>query len=813
MAHVAETAAVANNTDPRQQSAGLSSAEAALRLQRYGPNDLVPESKRPSLWSWIVKLGSDPMALLLLATAATYIVLGDRVDALVVSVALIPIFLVSAVLEIRADAAIDRLRDTVAPRARVQRDGREMVIAARDVVPGETLFVNEGDVLVADGSLLAGGHVTCDESTLTGESVPVDKSLIAQDPEAAELYAGTTVVAGTGLATVTATGRSTRYGRIGGLLAEITAPPTPIERTIRRLLFRVSAIVLVVCAVVVVVGRLHGDVWPVAIIAGVSLAMAAVPEELPMVYTLYLALGAWRLSRDHALVRRLGSVETLGATNVICVDKTGTLTSGRLEVAEMKAVDGTTDVELLRFALLAGDPESRDPLDQAIRRYAASCALALPNMRDLVTLEPFDARRKSATATWRIGSSRLTASKGAIEVIAQGTDTAGISEAVSWGERMAASGMRVIAVACDGALRGLLAFADPIRAGIPEKIASCEAAGIRIVMITGDHPLTAVSIARAIGLPTGAGAVLTGTELESLTDDQLAERITSVSVVARARPEHKLRIIRAVRQSGAIVAMTGDGTNDALALRDADIGIAMGERGSDVARGSADLVLLDDNFSTIVAAVRDGRRIFDNLRHAFSYLVAFHVPLLVSALVVPLLGLPLLLMPIHLVILELVVHPTSSLVFEADAAAADVMTRPPRRRDEGLLSGSGWIRPAFIGGTLSLGVLGVYLTQLHLGASPDVARAAAFVTMLTGQCAIVLVERSPGKPLWRGLKSNPALLIALLLTLAMLPVAVAIPGVNAALHFAPLSSSVWAVAIGTAAVTTLWYEPFKGARG
>jgi len=462
--------------------------------------------------------------------------------------------------------------------------------------------------------------------------------------------------------------------------------------------------------------------------------------------------------------------------------------------------------------MLASDPGSLDPLDRAIRRYAQPLAIVAPAAADLIALEPFDARRKAATATWRIGTSSVTATKGALEVIVGVQHDAVALEALSWGEQMAAEGMRVIAVAADGLLRGVLAFADPVRPGIRESIAACCTAGIRVVMITGDHPLTASAIARSIGISADEGAVITGDELEALTDDELERRMPTVSVVARARPEHKLRIVRAVRQSGATVAMTGDGTNDALALRDADIGIAMGERGSDVARGAADLVLLDDDFSTIVTAVRDGRRIFDNLRHAFSYLIAFHVPLLVSALVVPLLGLPLLLMPIHLVILELIVHPTSSLVFEADPGAPNIMTRPPRPRTEGLLHGVGWIRPALVGGTLSLAVLGIYLALLRAGTSADVARTTAFVTMLAGQCAIVLVERSPKAPFWRGLRVNPALLISLPLTLAMLPLAVYTPGVNAALHFTPLPLSLWALAFGSAAVSTLWFEPFKLAR-
>ena len=798
-------------SDP-ERFPGLSSAEARRRLQDVGPNDLVPETKRTSLWAWILKLGSDPMALLLLATAATYVALGDRLDAIVVSVALIPIFLVSAVLEIRADSAIDRLRDAVAPHGRVIRDGVEVSVPARSIVPGDALVVHEGDVLIADGKLVAGVHMTCDESTLTGESVPVDKSATGSDAGATELYAGTTVVAGSGIAVVSATGRATQYGRIGGLLAEMPATPTPIERAIRRLLLQVGGIVVVICVVVVAVGRFHGDVWPIAIIAGVSLAMAAIPEELPMVYTLYLALGAWRLSRDGALVRRLGSVETLGATDVICVDKTGTLTSGRIDLAFLMAMPGTTDDEVLRLGRLAGDPDSRDPLDRAIHRYAEERGVSLPAERELLVLEPFDPQRKAASATWRIGTNRVTATKGALEVIAAETNPKDVTLAVAWGNEMSERGMRVVAVAADGILRGVLAFADPLRPGIAERVAACHGAGIRLIMITGDNPRTAASIARAAGIPADDSAIMTGPDIERLSDDELAQRMRGVSIVARARPEHKLRIVRAVRQGGSTVAMTGDGTNDALALRDADIGIAMGERGSDVARGAADLVLTNDDFATIVTAVRDGRRIFDNLRHAFSYLVAFHTPLVMSALVIPLLGLPLFLMPVHLIVLELIVHPTSSLVFEADPPEANVMTRPPRPRSAGLLSGADWIRPALIGTSLTIGVLAVYLTLLRSGTAPDVARSAAFATMLVGQCLIVLVERSPGLPLWRGLRSNTALLIALPVTLVLLPVAITVPGLNTALHFAPLPPSTWLVAVLTAAAATLWYEPFKEAR-
>ncbi len=785
---------------------GLTGSEARTRLEREGPNVLVASARKPSIAAWIAHLFSDPMAILLVITSGTYLVLGDRVDAVVAGIALAPIFLVSAVLERRSEVALERLRDFTAPTARVRRDGALVVVPARDVVRGDVMHVQEGDVVVADGRLVDGLSLTFDESPLTGESIPAMKTAAGTGDERTVL-AGTTLLAGRGLVLVTSTGRQTRYGRIGGLLGEIAAPATPIERAIRGLVVQIGIAVALVCVGVVAMSRLHGDAWPVAIIAAVSLAMAAIPEELPMVYTLYLALGAWRLAKDDALVRRLGSVETLGAANVICTDKTGTITFGRIELVETLAGGPESEAELLGIALLASESDSFDPLEQAIERYARGRGLAnAQESGTLVSRESFDSRRKYSAATWEIEGRRVEAKKGAIEVLSAKGDR-GNSIALG-AERMALQGMRVIAVAKDDRLIGALGFADVIRPDIAQSIDECTAAGIRVIMITGDHPMTACAVAKTIGLETGAENVLTGDTMDALDEAQLAEVIGRVHVIARAHPEQKLRIVRALQASGCVVAMTGDGTNDALALRHADIGIAMGQRGTEVARSAADIVLLNDDFSTIVRAVRNGRRIFENMRRAFSYLVAFHAPLLCSAVFVPLFGAPLLLLPIHLVLLEIIVHPTSSLVFEADPAAPDTMRKPPRPPGVGFFRPSDWVRPIVLGGVLSLAVLLLYLSEVWGGTGTDIARTVGIIAMITGQSAIVLVERSPMRPFWSGFRLTPVLALVLA-PIAVLPLIVYVPVLANGLHMAPPDAQHWLFALLTGLAAALWFEPIK----
>jgi Ca2+-transporting ATPase len=787
---------------------GLSSDEAAQALRLFGPNVAAADRRMPAVFTWAARIATDPMAVLLVVASVTYAILGDRTDAIVSGVALLPIILVGVVLEGRADAALARLRELTAPRARVLRDGVERAIRASDVVPGDALVLAEGDVVAADGELID-GRLAVDESALTGESIPVERAA----GEAPVISAGTTVVGGRALASVTATGAATRYGAIATLLGRLKSPRTPIETAIRRLVSRISVVVVVVCVAVVLIERGHGAPWTLAVIAAVSLAMAAVPEELPMVYTLYLALGAWRLSRDRALVRRLASVETLGSTSTICVDKTGTLTYGRVELAEIVAFGGAEREQVIETALLASEAHGADPLDAAFARAAARDPRTTAS---LLEDAPYEARRRYAAKRWRIGEHTVHAAKGALENVLAlaGSDDALAREALRANDALAARGMRVLAVArADGAqplrLIGLAAFRDPVREDAPEALAACRAASVRVVMITGDHPATASAVARACGFGDDAERVVTGDALAAAPPDELAALVDGARVFARTRPEQKLTIVRALRASGQVVAMTGDGTNDALALREADIGIAMGQRGTEVAREAAGLVLLEDDVSTIVRAIRNGRRIFDNLRRAFGYLLGFHVPLIVPAIVLPSLGFPLLLAPVHFVWLELIVHPVSSLVFESDRAQPDTMRRPPRPRAEGLLRRRDWIRAGALGLTLAVAVTLVYAFALTHGLGENAARAAALIAMFCGQTALVFVERSPDRPLWRAPAPTRTALVLGAFSLASLALAIAVPRFALLLHLAapPLSVAFAAAGIGTLA--TLWWEPFK----
>ncbi|HEY6959616.1 MAG TPA: HAD-IC family P-type ATPase, partial [Candidatus Limnocylindria bacterium] len=595
-----------------------------------------------------------------------------------------------------------------------------------------------------------------------------------------------------------------------------------LQLVIRRLFVQLSILAAAFCLAVVVVELARGHSPAEALIAGVSLAMAAIPEEFPMVFTLYLGLGAWRLARDNALVRRLVGVETLGATSVICSDKTGTLTLGTIEVADQWTAPGVNERDLLAAAVLASEPKPYDPLEQAIIRAAATHGVDVGHLHDgqLVRDHAFDPRTRTLTHVWRRDAALAVYAKGALEGIASlGTTPAPVRDAAhAANERFAADGMRVIAVAASACaaddgdrardestlqIVGLLAFVDPMRPDVAGSIAECREAGVRVVMITGDHPTTASAVAQRLGI---GARVATGDDIDAASDERLRELVASTDVFARARPEQKYRLVRAFRDEGEVVAMTGDGTNDAPALREADIGIAMGRRGTEVARSAATLVLLDDDFSTIVAAVRDGRRIFDNLRRAFSYLVSFHAPLLFSALVVPIAGAPLLLLPVHLVFLELVLHPTVALVFEADPGDADVMHRAPRRRDAGLLERREIAGLVARGLTLTIGVLTVYLIALGR-MSEDESRGLAFATMVIGQILLVLVERADRRPVWRVGPSGNRVMLPILIGAAMALVLVEVfPPIASLLHMAPPSLGAWLVAVAVAFATTMWGE-------
>jgi Ca2+-transporting ATPase len=818
---------------------GLSAADAAVRLVADGPNQLAPASGRGLAKRWLGPL-ADPMVALLIVAAPTYVLIGETTDAIVAFVALVPVAAIGWLLEGRAERTLERLRDLAAPNAEVWRDGVRVLVPAVDLVVGDVLSIREGDLVPADGRVVDATQLSVDESALTGESLTITKSAGRNHDS---VFAGTTVVAGRAIVQVTATGPRTRYGHIGALLGSTHRPPTPLQRALGRLVGVLTVAALVFCIAVMGAELLRGSGWGAAIIAGVSLAIAAIPEEFSIVYTLYLALGAWRLAKIQALVRNLPGVETLGSTTVICTDKTGTLTEGRLDVGALAGPAGRLAVDpvepgdlerlLLETAVLASEPDPFDPLDRAIVAHATSRGVDVDRLHAgrLVADWAFDPVDKYVTHIWLMsdGTHRVAA-KGSLEgILAHTVDDLGTRATLQRvHDEFAADGMRIIAVAgapvrgpsnvraTDEAallVSGLVAFHDPLREGIVEALAACRAAGIRVVMITGDHPATAHAVAEGLQLAHGderGDVIATGADIDAADVDELDRLVASANVFARTRPEQKHQLVVALRRRGEVVAMTGDGVNDAPALRAADIGIAMGLRGTEVAREAATIVLLDDNFATIVAATRDGRRIYDNLTRAFAYLIAFHPPLLCAALLIPLLGKPLLLLPVHLVILEVLLHPIVSLVFQAEPADADVMDRPPRPATYALSPGALW-RPYALGLTLAVGTIGLYLQALHWGWPIEQSRALGFATLLAAQPMLLLVERRPDAPFWRSrLAPTRALIVA---------AAAIVAAIVSVLYVAPISRiakveafppRAWILVVLVVLVTTLWLEPTKG---
>jgi P-type Ca2+ transporter type 2C len=832
-------AARVEHADQAPSRCGLSSGEAAARLVRDGPNVVVPERRGHRL-KRLVGPFADPMVALLLLAAPTYLLIGETTDAIVAFVALGPIAAVGWLLESRAERTLDQLRKLTAPTATVVRDGNDQTVPVETLVVGDLVRVHEGDIAPADATVIELTQLLVDESSLTGESLPAGKQADT-DGDESMVWAGTTVLSGRALVLVSATGAATRYGRIGALVAAGRRPLTPLQRSLVRLVRALAVVAGVFCAAVVAATLLHGGGWGDAVIAGVSLAIAAIPEEFSMIYTLYLALGAWRLAQERALVRRLPSVETLGSTTVICTDKTGTLTHGRLAVAGIWTPDGArgdggalTDAEtrLLEIAVLACEPDPYDPLDVAIVDYGRRHDIDTTALhaRRLTRDWPFDPAGRYLTHVWspaRGDDDAQVAAKGALEgILARTHPDSGLrTAALDANGAFSANGMRVIAVAAGSAapastsrledeahLRflGLIAFSDPVRDGVAEALGDCSAAGIRVVMITGDHPATAHAIAEGLGLPHESGGterIATGDDIDAADADGLDDLVGDTNVFARTRPEQKHRLVGALRRRGEIVAMTGDGINDAPALREADIGVAMGQRGTEVAREAAALVLLDDNFATIVTAVRNGRRIFDNLTRAFAYLIAFHPPLLLGALIVPLLGRPLLLLPIHLVALELLLHPVVSLVFQADPPDPDTMRRSPRPVGDALRLRA-LARPYAVGIVLAVLLLVVYLVALHAWPE-DQARAIAFASLLASQPVLLLSMRSPDRPLWASHRPWTTTLTVVIAVIALTTVVVVyLPPLAGLLHLEPFPAAWWAAVVAVAA-TTAWSEPLK----
>ncbi len=758
---------------------GLTSAEAAARLAREGPNAL-PGGQKRRLLAIAAGVVREPMFLLLIAAAAIYLVLGDIREALVLAASVIVIVAIAIVQERKAERALEALRDLSSPRALVIRDGERRRIAGAEVVPGDLLLIAEGDRVAADARLVAVNELELDESLLTGESLSVAKR------GGDGVFSGTLAVKGQGRAEVTATGVHTELGKIGRSLATLAPEPTSLERETRRI---VRVVALAAGGLCLLIAALH---WLVrgeplaAVLSGVTLAMALLPEEFPVVLTVFLALGAWRISRHGVLTRRLPAIEMLGAASVLCVDKTGTLTENRMRVVETP--QGVIDV-----AALACEPEPFDAMERAIVSQASTEAAARRREWRLERDYPISGEFLAVCHAWltREGELRV-ALKGAPETVLA---LCGREDLLPVIAQAAARGWRLLGVAearaAGPALAdprqyafrwvGFLALADPLRASVPEAVALCRQAGMRVVMITGDFPGTALEIARQAGIDARVAA--SGAEIDAMDDTALARAVEQVSVFARVRPHQKLRLVAAFKAAGEVVAMTGDGVNDAPALKAAHIGIAMGERGTDVAREAAALVLVKDDFASIVETVRLGRRIYENIRAAMRYIIAVHVPTAGMACAPLIAGWPIVLFPLHIVFLEFVIDPACSVAFEAEPSEANAMRQPPRRPGAPLFTARMLATSVALGAAVLLGVLVLYGWALGSGRLEAEARAMAFAAIVCGNVGLILAYRTSLAA------RNPALWWIVGGALAALALTIYAPPAAALFGFAPLALS------------------------
>jgi P-type Ca2+ transporter type 2C len=830
---------------------GLTSAEAARILAEEGPNEL-PSSKQRGYLRIALDVMREPMFLLLVACGAIYLMVGDLQEALMLLAFVFFVMGITLYQESKTERALEALRDLSSPRALVIRDGTQQRIAGRDVVRGDIIVLAEGDRVPADALVLECSSLSTDESLLTGESLAVrkisgDASSPSVQPGGDDIpfvYSGTLVVRGTGIASVVATAQLSAIGKIGKALQTVSAEPTSLQRETGRLVKVLAVAVLGLCALLILAYGVARGAWLEGVLAGLTLAMAVMPNELPVVLTIFLALGAWRLSRTQVLARSAPVVETLGSATVICVDKTGTLTLNRMTVTALHSNGVLRNIgdfrndpppdtfhDLVEFSILASQRDPFDPMERAIKDFGEEYLARTEHLHADWRLEreyPLSPELLAMSHVWRAleGADYVIAAKGAPEAVA---DLCHFSleqqnEMMTAVTRMADDGLRVLGVArsyfrqpglpgeqhdFNFEFLGLVGLADPVRPTVAPALRDCYRAGIRMVMITGDYPGTARSIARQIGL-AHPDQVITGPELDVMNEEELQGRIKTANIFARVVPEQKLRLVQALKANGEIVAMTGDGVNDAPALKSAHIGIAMGGRGTDVAREASDLVLLDDDFASIVRAVRMGRRIFDNLKKAMAYLLAIHVPIAGMSLIPVLFNWPLLFMPIHIAFLHLIIDPACSIVYEVEPAESEAMNRPPRDPREPLFSKRVLLLSTLQGlGVLAM-LLAVFGVCLSRGQGELEARTLAFTTLIIANLGLMMTNRSWSSTFGTILRApNAALWWVAGGAVVFLGLVLNVPFLREIFRFSVLHPIDLIICLSAGVVSMIWFEFFK----
>lgn len=811
-------------------SFGLTKSEAERRLESDGPN-LLPSAKPRNFFQQFIGVVREPMLSLLVAAGLINFIVSELLDASVLMLTVFIVVGISLYQSSRTERALEALRDLSSPRALVIRDGIDERIPGKDVVRGDLVILSEGDRVPADGRLISASNLSVDESMLTGESLSLYKK------PGDRVFSGTLIVTGYGRAVIEETGAKTELGRIGTALRSIEIERTHLQKEVDRLVrFIYIAALVAAVAVVVIYGFTRND-WVEGSLAGIAASMALLPEEFPVVLTLFLAIGAWRMSQKGVIARRSAVIETLGSATVICVDKTGTITMNQMAVHELKINDELFVLndnpipeaysEITQAALLACPVNPFDPMDKAFHAIAAR-----DQNWELVREYPITGTFMAMSNVWKTEDGYVAASKGAPEAIASlcHLDDKQVEAIIRDVDDATMRGFRVLGVAkarldvvselpdspdeFEFQYLGLVHLHDPVRPGVPDAVAECARAGVRTVMITGDYPGTALSVAKEVGLNWKAG-VITGPELGKLSDLELAERIKNVSIFARMVPEQKLRLVRALKLDGEVVGMTGDGVNDAPALRAADIGIAMGGRGTDVAREAASLVITDDDFKSIARGIRQGRGIFANLQKAMSYIIAIHVPIFGMALIPVFVSKwPLVLLPAQIAFLELIIDPASSVVFESEQTDPDIMSRKPRDVNAKMFDRRNLAISIAQGSGVLVVVLGMYLWALKSGKSDDLVRTMSFGTLMLGNIALVLVNRSQHLSILQTFQERKNKTIKWILGggIVMLVLLVNVPIARDAFNLAYLNLAQWIMVLIASFGSVLWFEIYKMTR-
>ena len=815
---------------------GLNSEEVEKLQRKYGMNELIIQEK-PNMLKKFLGVFKEPMFLLLLIAATVYFLLGAPKDGAIMLVFVGFVASITFIQEWKTEKTMNALKDLTSPKVNTLRDGKNILIKSTELVPGDVVFLSEGERIPADCIVLEPSNFSVDESILTGESEYVMKVSTTQSEKSTDywkkdiLYAGTLCVFGKCTAIVKFTGINTEYGKIGKAISEAKDEPTPLQKKVSILVKNIAIAGVILCISVMVASYFYSFDILNSILSGISLAMAIIPEEFPVVLTVFLSMGAYRLAKNNTLMRKISAVETLGSATVLCVDKTGTITQNKMKVKSIYS-DGRIfnnedlkNQELSDLMVLSCEKDPYDPMEKAILEAANLSQLETLYKYDLSKKIAFDSKTKRMANIYIKDNKYYVAVKGSAETVLGlcNLDKETMDEINIEIDKMASNGLRVLALAhCTSekvyedlecyelTFKALVGLQDPPKEGVEEAIQLCKKAGIRVVMITGDYSKTAMAIGEEIGLKF-TDKVIVGNEIDSLSENELCEVVKSCDVFSRVIPEQKMKIVKALKKNGEIVAMTGDGVNDAPALKSADIGIAMGQRGTEVAKEAAHMILMDDNFTTIVKSVKDGRRVYDNIRKAMVYILIIHIPIAAMAMFAPLFNLPRLLLPMHIMLLELIIDPTCSIVFEGEPAEANIMENPPRPPQEPLLTRNLTIKVVLQGVVMFLAAFMPFHYMIDLGISSEYARSFSLITFIVANVTLVLVNRSNTELLYHLIKEkgSKVRLIVNSMALIMVFAIVYIPILNGFFRTEKIGIYPLIIAIVLGFISTGWWEIVK----